>query len=335
MAKKILIVIIIIIAGWFYWQSLGAPVSSNGKEILFTVAKGETVNQTAVKLRTNNLISSEFYFRYLAWRKNSKIQAGQYSLSQKLSSSEILKLLSSGRALSREKTITMIEGWKIKEMDKYLSDNKLITSGDFEKLALINFSSWKFNFSRPDFLSDAPAKANLEGYLFPDTYKIFSEATSQDIIKKMLDNFNVKLTPAMRAEIKKQNKTVYEIITMASLVEKEVRSDADMKIVSGIFWNRIKNREALGSCATLAYILGVNKPQYTIEDTKIDSPYNTYKYRGLPPGPISNPGLNAITAAIYPTDTAYNYFLTDPLTGKTIFSKSLEEHNLNKYKYLK
>ncbi|MDP2736501.1 MAG: endolytic transglycosylase MltG, partial [bacterium] len=136
-------------------------------------------------------------------------------------------------------------------------------------------------------------------------------------------------------EIKKQNKTIFEIVTMASIIEKEVRSTDDMKIVSGIFWNRIKNGQGLESCATLAYILGVNKPQYSVEDTKIDSPYNTYKYRGLPPGPIANPGFNAINAAVYPENTNYNYFLSDPETGKTIFSKILDEHNANKYKYLK
>jgi UPF0755 protein len=108
-----------------------------------------------------------------------------------------------------------------------------------------------------------------------------------------------------------------------------------MKIVSGIFWDRIKNGEALGSCATLAYILGVNKPQYSLEDTRIESPYNTYKYRGLPPGPIANPGFNAINAAIYPEFTDYNYFLSDPETGKTIYSRTLDEHNANKYRYLK
>jgi len=91
----------------------------------------------------------------------------------------------------------------------------------------------------------------------------------------------------------------------------------------------------LQSCATLAYVLGVNKTQYSLEDTKIDSLYNTYKYRGLPPGPIANPGLNALNAAIYPEDTNYNYFLSDPATGKTIYSKTLDEHNANKYKYLK
>src|SRR3989339_277763 len=165
-------------------------------------------------------------------------------------------------------------------------------------------------------------------------YKIYEDATPNDIVQKMLKNLDQKLTPKMRDDIKKQGKTIYEIITMASIIEKEVRSFGDMKLVSGVFWNRINSGRALESCASLAYILGVNKPQYTIEDTNIDSPYNTYKNPGLPPGPIANPGFNAITAAIYPDKTDYNYFLSAS-TGETIFSKTYDEHLRNKAKYLK
>ena len=120
---------------------------------------------------------------------------------------------------------------------------------------------------------------------------------------------------------------------MASIIEREVRSDEDRKVVSGIFWNRIKAGQALQSCATLSFILGVSKKQYSIADTQIKSPYNTYLNTGLPPGPISNPGLSTIEAAINPQDSQFNYFLSDPETGLTIFSKSFEEHNANKAKY--
>jgi UPF0755 protein len=180
-----------------------------------------------------------------------------------------------------------------------------------------------------------PPGATLEGFLFPDTYRIFRDAGAERIIEKMLDNFGDKLTSQMREDIKKQERTIYETIIMASIIEKEVRTPEDMQIVSGIFWDRIKNGQALESCATLAYILGVNKAQYSEEDTKIDSLYNTYKYRGLPPSPISNPGLNAIKAAIYPKYTEYNYFLSRPDTGETVFSRTYAEHLENKRKYLK
>ncbi|MDD4271735.1 MAG: endolytic transglycosylase MltG [Patescibacteria group bacterium] len=336
MIKKIIIIAaIFFVSGFLYWQNLNSPVDANGKEQAFLVGKGETVKQIAKNLRINNLISSEFYFKYNVWRKNLKIQAGEYLISPKLSAKEIIKILAQGEAISQEKSIRIIEGWSNKDIAAYLEKNNIISAKDFLALAKAPLAKWKFNFAKPDFLNGASKEAGLEGYLFPDTYRIFDDTGAEGIISKMLNNFDKKLTPEMMAEIKRQNKAIYEIVTMASIIEKEVSSTKDMKIVSGIFWDRIKSGMALNSCATLAYILGVNKPQYSLEDTKVDSPYNTYKYRGLPPGPIANPGLNALSAAIYPEATDYIYFLSDPETGKTIYSKTLDEHNRNKAKYLK
>jgi UPF0755 protein len=124
-------------------------------------------------------------------------------------------------------------------------------------------------------------------------------------------------------------------VIMASILEKEVKSDEDRKIVAGIFWKRLENNYPLESCATIAYILGKEKKQYSYEDTRVKSPYNTYINLGLPPTPINNPGLSAINAALNPKQTDYNFFLTDPVIGTTIFSKTLAEHNTNKAKYLK
>lgn len=335
MIKKVIIIIAVVVAGGFlYWQNLNSPVDKNGKEQIFIVNKGEAIKQIADNLEKENLIRSAFYFKYEIGRDNN-IKAGEYFISPKLSSKEIIRILTVGDAISQEKSIRIIEGWSNKDIAAYFEKNSIISEKDFMALVKTPLGGWKLGFSKPDFLADAPAEATLEGYLFPDTYRIFNNTTAEEIISKMLNNFDRKITAEMIKEIKRQKKTIYEIVTMASIIEKEVRSTDDMKIVSGIFWNRIDGGQALGSCATLAYILGVNKPQYSIEDTKIDSPYNTYKYRGLPPGPIANPGFNAINAAIYPKDTGYNYFLSDPETGKTIYSRTLEEHNANKYKYLK
>jgi UPF0755 protein len=139
----------------------------------------------------------------------------------------------------------------------------------------------------------------------------------------------------MKEDIKEQGKTLDEIIIMASVIQKEVSSKEDMDLVSGIFWKKIENSDALRSCATIGYALGENKYRYSIEDTKIDSPYNTYQNAGLPPGPICNPGLQAIKAAIYPKPSDYNYFLSRSDTGETIFSKTFREHEINQQKYLK
>ena len=186
-----------------------------------------------------------------------------------------------------------------------------------------------------NFLKDKPKDLGLEGYLFPDTYEIVKGENAEEFIKIMLQNFDKKLTDDLEQEIKNKNKSIFEIITMASLLEKEVKTHEDKRIVAGIFWKRIETRIPLQSCATIAYIKGENQWQYSYEDTRIKSPYNTYLNLGLPLGPISNPGIDSIEAAIYPKETEYNYFLTNPKTGKTIFSKTYKEHNINKEKYLK
>ncbi len=149
----------------------------------------------------------------------------------------------------------------------------------------------------------------------------------------MRENFNRKLDEELRDEIARQDKTIKEIIIMASLLEREVPTYQDQRIVSGIFYQRLKTNYPLESCATIAYILGIDKWRYSIEDTRIESPYNSYLNIGLPPGPICNPGLSAIKAAIYPQENEYNFFLSKP-NGETVFSKTLEEHNENKAKYL-
>ena len=321
----------------FYWRGINIPAAKNRPDVNFFVSKGEGVKQIAGNLSAAGLIKSKFYFEAYVWQKNaeSRFQAGEYALNPMLSIKEIVKILTKGEVAGREREIKIIEGWNINDIDKYLAENKIATAGGFAKLAKAKTGEWKPRIAKADFLADAPASATLEGYLFPDTYRVFKDATAADIIAKLLNNFGEKLTAEMKSEIRKQGKTIYEIITMASLLEKEVKTEEDMKIVSGIFWDRIKNGQPLESCATLAYILGVNKPQYSMEDTKIDSPYNTYQNRGLPPGPIANPGLKAIRAAIYPVFTDYNYFLSDPETGKTIFSKTYAEHTQNKVKYLR
>ena len=342
----ILIVILLALAGVFYWRGINSVVSKTGQDVQFSISSGESVEKIGENLVEANLIKSKFYFKvYVRWNGlEAKLQAGEYVLNPAISIKEIVKILTGGETLSKERTIKIIEGWNIREISQYFEREGMFQSE--ELLELIGFPQvdYRYNKDMPtpknysadfDFLADKPAYYSLEGYLFPDTYRIFKDAALDDIVLKMLDNFSQKLTPEMREDIKRQGKTIYEIVTMASLLEKEVKTEEDMKIVSGIFWDRIKNRQALESCATLAYVLGVNKPQYTTEDTKIDSPYNTYQNRGLPPGPISNPGLKAIRAAIYPEYTDYNYFLSRPDTGETDFSETYEEHIRKKAKYLK
>ena len=212
-------------------------------------------------------------------------------------------------ALYMARAAAFPEGFTLKQIDARLTKAGLIKAGEILK------------------------QPQLEGYLFPDTYRFNQEATLDEIIARMRENFDRKLSQYLRNEIARQDKTIKEIIIMASLLEKEVATDQDRQIVSGIFWQRIKDNYPLQSCATIAYILGVDKWRYSVTDTKVESLYNTYQNIGLLPGPICNPGLSAIEAAVYPEPNDYYFFLSKP-DGETVFSKTLEEHNENKTKYL-
>ena len=317
---------------FFYYFNILNFSSGIDQEKVFVIEKGQSINEISANLYKEGLIKSEFIFKFYIKKSSQKyiFREGSYNLNYKMNMKEILEELTKSISLKPEKRITFIEGWSLKDYAKILEAKEFFSSEEFLEKTKSNNYSDKF-----DFLKDKPKEYSLEGYLFPDTYNFFEDASIDDIINRMLQNFDKKLSQEMRAEIKRQNKSIHEIITMASIVEKEVQSEKDMKMVSGLFWNRIKNRQALESCATLAYILGVNKDIYTYEDTRTPSAYNTYINRGLPPGPIANPGVKAIEAAIYPENNNYNYFLTDPKTKNTIFSSTYEEHLSNRNKYLK
>ncbi len=183
-------------------------------------------------------------------------------------------------------------------------------------------------------MKDKPKNLNLEGYIFPDTYEIRKEENLEEIIIKTLQNLDSKLTKDIREDIDQQKRTIFEIITMASMIEKEVRTLEDKKIVSGILWKRLENNMPLQVDATIFYITGKKGTAISIEELKIDSLYNTYKYMGLPLGPICNPGLESIISAVYPEASDFWFYLSTP-EGETIFSKTLKEHNIAKAKYLK
>jgi len=170
----------------------------------------------------------------------------------------------------------------------------------------------------------------MEGYLFPDTYFISKGETGATLVSKFLNNFQNKINGDVEKAIQGQGKNLHSIITLASIVERESREDVDRPIVAGIFWNRLGMNMALESDATLAYILKTDKVKYYQDEINTNSPYNTYKNPGLPPGPICNPGLESILATVHPTDTDYMFFLNDAKTGETVFAKTFAEHKRNK-----
>ena len=314
---------LVFILMFYFWWRIRTPFSAVGEKIIFKVEKGQSAKTIAENLKNADLIDETFIFRlyvFLALGQYA-LKTGDYELSPKMPVRDIADTIVIGGV--NEVLITIPEGFTLRQIEDRLIDAKLAQKGE-----IINF---KFTVA-PPILNDKPKTASLEGYLFPDTYRFFKDTLPSDIVSKMVANFESKLTPELKIAMSNSGRGVYENMTMASLIEKEVKNDSDRKIVSGILWKRLANKIPFQVDATLIYITG--RKEIVDADKKINSPYNTYYYRGLPKGPIANPGLSAIGAAVFPESSPYWYYLSAK-SGETIFSRTLEEHNRNRAIYLK
>ena len=325
------------------WREINLSNTASLEDDLFIVENGWNLFDTSEALEKNGFIKDKELFNiYVLFSGNQKgLQAGTYNLNSSMSIVSIAQKIITGKTIKQK--ITIPEGWNLRDIGWYLESKGMFQAEELFELVgfpAIDCSEGsdlpepKDFSSDYDFLTTKPQNLSLEGYLFPDTYEIEKDSSLEVIVKKMLLNFNIKLTQDLRGEIEKQRKTIFDIIVMASLLEKEVRGVEDKKIVSGILWKRLENYFPLQVDATIAYITSKKTTQISITETKTESPYNTYKYLGLPVGPICNPGIESIKAAIYPESNEYWYYLSTP-EGETIFSKTLLEHNIAKAKYLK
>lgn len=318
--KKIIATVVILtallLAAAYFFDGL-KPVSSSASEPTdFKVEAGDGFLKICGGLADENLIKSKPAFELLAILTGSagKLKPGLYSLNQSMTSDEILNHLVSGSR--REVSVTIPEGASVYEIDKILSGAGVIEVGS---------------------LVDLAKKENLEGQLFPDTYNFFTGSDPSSIVEKFLDNFRNKAEPVLAQSQANATST----LILASLVEKEVPDLEDQKIVAGILQKRLKAGMLLQVDATVCYVKEVaaypgDAACYPLTslDFKLESPYNTYLYTGLPPGPIGSPGISAITAALNPKSSPYWFYLSDPATHKTIFAQTLDEQNLDKTKYL-
>jgi UPF0755 protein len=334
MIKKILLfcLLIILIGVSYFFYFLNTPNSNNSETKKFIVTQGLGSTKISQELKKQGLIKNDILFELYLWFNgtSSRLLPGEYWLQQNLTPEALAKLLSQGTGETKETTLTFIEGWNSQEIAQYLANKNFGSAKDFFAIIQKKADWW----DQYQFLASKPRNLDLEGYLFPDTYRVYRDASLESIVQKMLDNFNKKLTPELVTEINKQQKTVHEIITLASIIEKEVSNDNDRKLVADIFYKRLEKGIGLQSDATVNYVTGKSTTRPSAQDLAVDSPYNTYKYKGLPPGPISNPGISAILAAIYPTSNPYFYFLTTP-DGKVIYSKAYQEHLQAKAQYYK
>jgi UPF0755 protein len=297
----------------------------------FVIAKGESSGLVAAHLKEQGIIKNELifklYIRLRGWQND--IQAGEYVF-EPGSVVGVAQKLVQGKA-QNERDLRFIEGWTASDMADYLIAQKIITKRDEFLNETRDAKKWQDKFQ---FLKDAGA-INLEGFLFPDTYRVFKTATPEEIVTRALENFNKKITDALLTEIKANGRNFYDTLKMASIIEAEVIGDEDRKIAAGILWKRLDTGMALQVDSSLKYVIGKKgSASLTFDELKIDSPYNTYKYRGLPPTPIGNPGSSAIRAAVYPKNSDFWFYLTTK-EGETIFSKNLDDHNAAIRKYLK
>lgn len=280
---------------------------------VIAIEKGGGLSDVVAVLRQEKAIRFTTPFKLLVFLTGSQhsIKAGDYFFERSLSIFEIYQRIKKGIYGVEPLRATILEGWSVNQIGEYL-----------EKLGF---------FPKKEWLDSA---RDYEGYLFPDTYFFLPDATPGVVVKALRENFEKKVDADLRQAITNQGKNLSEIITMASLIEKEMSSEEDGRIISGILWKRLEAEMGLQVDATLTYIIGKPSLELTEEDLNIESPYNTYKYRGLPPTPIANPGLEAIKAAIFPEKSPYWYYLHDS-QGQPHYASDFEEHKANKEKFLR
>ncbi len=311
--------------------------------ISFSVSSGSSLSRVAANLENEHLIRNRSAFRYYAdiLGYSQKIQTGDYQLNRTMSMTEIMDILISGDGKPLVRNITVIPGWTVPDIAEYLKSQGIINSTEDWLSICRNAGKYDTYYYIHDILTSGTAAKRrypVEGYLAPNTYEIYTDASAEDIIRKLLSQTGAVFTSAYfdrLDELNKQWKTNYtmdDIIIIASMIEKEAKT-SDFERVAAVFYNRLQAKMRLQSDATVKYLTGITKLSLTGSDTSIDSPYNTYLKAGLPIGPICNPSPQAIYAALYPNEEfmvkgkEYYYFCTrEPENGSLYFSRSLSEH---------
>jgi len=296
----------------FVASPLHFPVGSVVK-----IEEGSTTREIAKILKENNVIKFPILLELIirVVRGDKGIMYGDYFFEERKNLFSVAYRMSSGRFGLTPQKITLFEGTSVSEMAELFAK--------------------KFKEFDPIEFKRIIKEQKLEGYLFPDTYLFLPNITAQDVVRAMKDNFDAKITEIQDKidAFKDGEVDLHEIITMASIIEEEARTMQTMKMISGILWNRIEIGMPLQVDAVFPYIIGKNTFQVTLEDLKVDSPYNTYLYKGLPPGPITNPGIRAIIATVEPTESDYLYYLTG-WDGNMYYARTYDVHKQNKSLYL-
>lgn len=315
-AVLMLLVIFTVGAGSLWWYDATSSLNPQNRERkIFVVSPGESVRSIATRLKNEQIIKDQiaFFVKVKLLDRDNALQAGDFRLSPSMDLDTVISELTHG---TLDVWLTTLEGWRVEEIALKLAQELAIPESEFLKYA-------------------------REGYMFPDTYLLPKDATAAGIVNIFLDNFEKRVTPEIREGFTSQGLNIDEGIILASIVEREGRSSEDRPVISGILLNRLKQNHPLQADATLQYALGYQAEEKTWwkkslfeSDKEIDSSYNTYQQRGLPPAPIANPGLISIRAVAFPKDSPYWYYLHDR-EGVIHYAQTLEEHEMNIARYLR
>jgi UPF0755 protein len=306
---------------------LDAPTDPNAKTVDFTVRPGSNASQIAADLYSAGLIKSQLAFKYVLYESGaeSALQTGTYRVSAALSPRDLATLFQ--KAAGDQVALRIIEGWRLSEI-------AVAVGKAFPKIDPKDFTAVAVVGSRNNFvLTGLDPKASLEGFLYPDTYFLRPDATAEQIATLLLDTFEAKAGPALRAASAERKVPIYEIVKLASIVEREARDRKESPTIAGVYQHRLDIGMKLDADPTIQYAKG-SWGELSLDDLKLDSPYNTYRNAGLPPTPICNPGLTALQAAAKPETTDYLFFVAKgDGTGDHAFAKTIEEHEANRVKY--
>ncbi len=301
----------------------------NGKSVMLTIPKGSSSEQIAEILEENGVIdnATRFRLRAMLMGTENSFKFGTYTFTVGMPDEKIMDVLMAG-AKQEELEIVIPEGWTVEQIGEYLQNEEICMKEDFLKAC--NEVGYDFDFYTKDMLSARSMRRNrLEGYLFPNTYRVTVDEGAEGIAKRLLRQFEIEFNDSMMERAEELGLTVDQVVTMASVIEKEAYRDEERPKIAAVLYNRMKEEMPWQLNSTVLYALGIeNKGEdsLTYDDLEVDSGYNTYKNKGYPTGPICNPGLESIKAALYPDDTDALYFvLIDEETGTHLFTADYDE----------
>ena len=292
-----------------------------GEEVTFEIPKGSTTSDIADILLENGLIENTIDFKYKSKSNgyDGTFNYGTYTIVAGTDELEIMEILKQGANVTGIK-VTIPEGYTIDKIGTLMEEKEITTKDEFVKAA--NSRDYEYPF-----IAEIPDRENLlEGYLFPDTYFFNKNTDAKVVVDTMLKRFSDVMNEERMKKVSESGYTLDEIVTISSIIESEIKVDEERALAASVIYNRLEQDMPLQMCSTVIYSLGIRRENLTLEDLEVDSPYNTYKYPGLPKGPISNPGEKAIDAALNPDDDDYLYFvLKADESGGHVFTKSYDE----------